>query len=387
MTEQAKSTPKATGSAKPMGLLQAKWVLVGQALSTLKLSAGDCAVLWQLCERYNEQAGAAWPSMNRLASDISRDRKTVQRSLARLEAAELVQVTERGTRTRSNRYKPIFPKVGAQASEGGGVDAPQVGAQTPPESTHEPGHQAGVNGGVPSPADAGSGGGAGATLEATPVPPSGRQFPAFWSAYPKATGVFKAEQAIESILASGQATLPDLVRGARSYAAWVQAQPWPDKAKYTKGPAKWLEGRHWLDDYAITKKQAQPDKQAATPKAGATPQATARPVGQAGRVAEILARRVETPEYLVGKLKARIRQIQAPSGGLSATAQEAFITELGRVLGSQVVRDWLGRRHTGQIRHPQPEATFQQVQELDAIVKEYGRLSRAAVKAGKGAVK
>ena len=274
MTEQAKSTPKATGSAKPMGLLQAKWVLVGQALSTPKLSAGDCAVLWQLCERYNEQAGAAWPSMTRLASDISRDRKTVQRSLARLEAAELVQVTERGTRTRSNRYKPIFPKVGAQASEGRGVDASQVGAQTPPESKHEPGYQAEVNGGAPSPADAGSGGGAGAALEATPVPPSGRQFPAFWSAYPKATGVFKAEQAIESILASGQATLPDLVRGARAYAAWVKAQPWPDKAKYTKGPANWLDARGWLDDYTITKKQAQPDKQAATPKA--PPQATGR---------------------------------------------------------------------------------------------------------------
>ncbi len=399
MTEQAKSTPKATGSAKPMGLLQAKWVLVGQALSTPRLSAGDCAVLWQLCERYNEQAGAAWPSMNRLASDISRDRKTVQRSLARLEAAELVQVTERGTRTRSNRYKPIFPKVGAQASEGGGVDAPQVGAQTPPESTHEPGHQAGVNGGVPSPADAGSGGGAGATLEATPVPPSGRQFPAFWSAYPKATGVFKAEQAIESILASGQATLPELVRGARAYAAWVQAQPWPDKAKYTKGPAKWLEGRHWLDDYAITKKQAQPDKQAATPKAGATPQTTARPVGQAGRVAEILARQREagaqirqaeqrkTPDYAVKKLKTSIRQIQAPSGGLSDALQEAFITELGQVLGSQVVRDWLDRRHLGQVQHPQPEATPQQIQELDAIVKEYARRSRAAVKASKGAAK
>jgi hypothetical protein len=260
-----------------MGLLQAKWALVGHALATPKLSAGDCAVLWQLCDRYNEQAGAAWPSMTRLASDISRDRKTVQRSLARLEAAELVQVTERGSRTRSNRYRPSFPRLGAQAPEGRGVDAPRVEALAPPESIHEPGYQAGVNGGVPSPADAGSGGGAGAALEAQPVPPSGRQFPAFWSAYPKATGVYKAEQAIESILASGQATLSDLARGARAYAAWVQAQPWADKAKYTKGPANWLAARGWLDDYPITKKQAPPDKQAATPKPGATPQATARP--------------------------------------------------------------------------------------------------------------
>lgn len=366
MTEQAKSTPKATGASKPMGLLQAKWVLVGQALSTPKLSAGDCAVLWQLCERYNEQAGAAWPSMTRLASDISRDRKTVQRSLAKLEAAKLVQVTERGTRTRSNRYKPIFPKVGAQAPEGRGVDAPQVGAHTPLEPIHEPGHKAGVNGGGPSPANAGSGGGAGVALGAPPVPPSGRQYSAFWSAYPKATGVFKAEQVIESILASGEATLADLVNGARTYAAWVQAQPWSDKSKYTKGPGNWLTERRWLDDWTITKKQAPHER------------------GEQIRQAES---RKEPNAAEVKKLKTRIRQIQAPSSGLCPVSQEAFINALGQVLGSQTVRHWLERRQLGQGRHPQPQVTPEQLQQLVVIIKEYGQRARVELKASKGAAK
>lgn len=262
MAVKAGDAPKATELAKPRGLLHAKWLLIGKALSDPGLSAADCAVLWQLCERYNEEAGAAWPSMTLLASDTGRNRKTVQRSLARLQAAALVLVTERGTRARSNRYRPALAKVGAQTPIGRGVDDPYVGARTPPESTYSPVNKP-ESRGRPSPASAGSGGGAGAS----PPPPSGRQFPQFWQEFPKATQVFRAEQLIGELVSSG-VTLPELVRGAKAYAQWVRLQPWADRDKYIAGPVGWLEKRRWLDDYKIKRTRGQADKAEAKPATG-----------------------------------------------------------------------------------------------------------------------
>jgi len=281
-------------TSKPASLLQAKWALIGTASRTADLSAGDCAVLWQICERYNEQAGAAWPSLNTLAADTQRDRRTVQRSIAKLEKAGLVAVVKHGNRTTSNRYRPEFSRasvgaptplgVGAPVSEGRGAGVAKVGAPTPLESSYEPGYEAGVNNWGPSPAVAGSGGGAGPALGAPSVPPnSGRRFPEFWAAYPKARDVFKAEQAIGALLAEG-VELVDLVRGARAYAAWVQAQPWPDKDKYTKGPANWLVARCWLDDHTVTPKREQPAKAPRSPQAPSNG-AVARKADAANRAA------------------------------------------------------------------------------------------------------
>ena len=262
---------------KPASLLQAKWALIGGAIRMPSLSAGDCAVLWQICERYNEQAGAAWPSLSGLAADTKRDRKTVQRSIVKLIGAELLAVVRHGNRTESNRYRPEFDRfkvgaptpleVGAPVSEGRGAGVPKVGAPTPLESSYEPGYETGVHSGSPAHAVAGSGGGAGPSLVAPSVPPSaGPRFLEFWAAYPKARGVFKAEQTIGALLAEGVA-LAELVRGARAYAAWVQAQPWPDKDKYTKGPTNWLAARGWLDDYTVTPRQERPTKAPRSPPA------------------------------------------------------------------------------------------------------------------------
>lgn len=260
-----------SGRATKQGsLLLAKWCLLGHALRHSQLSMADAAVLWQLCERFSEQSGAAWPSLSTLAKDSGRDRRTVQRCLARLESSGLVSILQRGGRTSSNRYRPTFeawqlgastpPHVGAPLSECRGAAVAQLGASTPPESIYEPGYEAGVSKGGPAGACAPSGGEAGAAPGGLPLSPiTGRKYPEFWAAYPKQSGVFKAEAVIRSLISNGEVEMQELVAGARAYAAWVQAQPWRDKEKYTKGPANWLEARGWLDDRTVIPKK-QPSK-------------------------------------------------------------------------------------------------------------------------------
>lgn len=371
---------------KPASLLQAKWALIGGAIRMPSLSAGDCAVLWQICERYNEQAGAAWPSLSGLAADTKRDRKTVQRSIVKLIGAELLAVVRHGNRTESNRYRPEFDRfkvgaptpleVGAPVSEGRGASVPKVGAPTPLESSYEPGYETGVHSGSPAHAVAGAGGGAGPSLVAPSVPPSVRQFPAFWSAYPKATGVFKAEQTIGALLAEGVA-LAELVRGARAYAAWVQAQPWPDKDKYTKGPTNWLAARGWLDDYTVTPRQERPTKAPRSPPAPTKAKAGTCGAAAANAVAGIgdWLPAAEKPAAM-RKLRARIMRLDWDSSALEGKDRSGMWRSAGEVLGEETVARWAAPRNT-----VHPNASTQQFQRLDAIVREYERKSRSAKKA------
>ncbi len=276
-------------TAAPL-LLLLKWHLVGQALVLPSLSAGDIAVLWQLCDRFNEQAGAAWPSLSRLAADTGRSRYNVQRSLRKLKGAGLVEVLSAGTRTASSRYRPAF-EVGtstcpqgrhAEVPTGRHAGVPEVGTPACPESIYEPDHKGGfMNEGDPVPADAGPGGAAGTTPQAaTPgTPNTGRRFPAFWTHYPKGTEVFKTENAIQGFVSTG-VPLTDIVEGARRYGTWVKAQPWGNDAKYIVGALKWVQSRRWLDDFSIAPKvpaKAPPRPASATNPAAGTKGAKSRP--------------------------------------------------------------------------------------------------------------
>ena len=123
---------------KTTGLL-AKHHLLGHCLLHPKTSKGDAAVLWYLLERYNDEAGAAWPGLGNIATNTQVDRSTVKRSITRLEAENFLTV-ERGGRAhkgapgKSNRYHPNFSlgaytplvsnnEVGAPVSDSRGVHA------------------------------------------------------------------------------------------------------------------------------------------------------------------------------------------------------------------------------------------------------------------------
>ena len=116
---------KATG-------LMAKHYLIGHCLLDPKTSKGDAAVLWYLLEQYSDDIGAAcppassaWPmpsdlpssrtGFGNIATNTRLDRKTVQRSITRLEEENYLTV-ERGAPGKSNRYHLNFT-LGAQLFE------------------------------------------------------------------------------------------------------------------------------------------------------------------------------------------------------------------------------------------------------------------------------
>ena len=91
--------------------LAEKWKLMKAVLCNPSngLSDADKAVLSQMLDRYNAEIGAACLSINTLARDTGRDKRTVMRSLKRLQESGFVLVVERGDRRgRSNKYKPVF---------------------------------------------------------------------------------------------------------------------------------------------------------------------------------------------------------------------------------------------------------------------------------------
>src|SRR5262245_30861913 len=70
------------------------------------LSGADIAVAVMLCIYTNSKSRDAWPSMERLALDTNRERSTVWRSLKRLEALKLLDITHARSRRKPNRYRP-----------------------------------------------------------------------------------------------------------------------------------------------------------------------------------------------------------------------------------------------------------------------------------------
>ena len=269
---------------KPTGLL-AKHHLIGHCLRHPKTSKGDAAVLWYLLERYNDEAGAAWPGLGNIATNAQVDRSTVQRSINRLEAENYLTV-ERGGRAykgapgKSNRYHPNFAlgarthlvsnnEVGAPVPASGGVHAHEVGAPTPPDSSYHTGYQTGDD-----KEEATASAAAGAAVVSPPpggggAPPhAGRRFEAFWQAYPPKPGARTGpvEDQIEALLAKG-ITLDAIVAGARAYAASIRAKPFHDP-KYTREPKKWLTESGWLDNYTTIKPTTPPQASAKAVKAG-----------------------------------------------------------------------------------------------------------------------
>jgi hypothetical protein len=75
------------------------------------MSGADLAIAIALSTYFNSRSREAWPSHERLASDINRNRSTVWRSLVKLERLELLDVVHGRGRRKSNRYRPRFGSV------------------------------------------------------------------------------------------------------------------------------------------------------------------------------------------------------------------------------------------------------------------------------------
>jgi DNA-binding MarR family transcriptional regulator len=74
------------------------------------MSASDKDVYLAIAQHVNNQTGIAYPGMDRIASLIGRTRRTVERSVDRLERSGLLRIVERGGgRGRSHKYRLELP--------------------------------------------------------------------------------------------------------------------------------------------------------------------------------------------------------------------------------------------------------------------------------------
>ena len=77
------------------------------------LSRLEKTILKELCNRYNEEVGCAWPSQKRLARDTGYSRASINVALNKLEAKNLIRrygtfLRETGARTSNRYFLPLF---------------------------------------------------------------------------------------------------------------------------------------------------------------------------------------------------------------------------------------------------------------------------------------
>lgn len=269
-------------------LLLKKWLLLELALNDKRLAKGDCAVNWQILDRYNPEKGVAYPSMKRLATDTGFTQRNTQRSITKLVNADYVHIIQHGNQSRTNRYRPNFSLldrvetatslhddgVETATSKGRDVEVPNVETAASLEPIYEPAYERGVNeigkksndffdATPPLPLT-------GATL-ASKEQKAKYQFQDFWAIYPKQMNVSKAETEITEALNDG-ALLDDILDGARRYAVYVKHQGWCGDHQYISQPLNWIKGKRWLDRWEVSPKskiktefeaEAQPAKKTA----------------------------------------------------------------------------------------------------------------------------
>ncbi len=299
-------------------LLLKKWLLLELALNDKRLSKGDCAVNWQILDRYNPDKGAAYPGMKRLATDTGFTQRNVQNSITRLVKTDYVAIIQHGNQTRTNRYRPNFllldrvekasslPDEGVEkaSSKGREDQFPNVENASSLKPNHEPAYERGVN-------ELGIVGfdfcKSKPPIDATPPPPltgaslaSGDpktkyQYQDFWAIYPKQMNVSKAETEITEALKDG-ALLDDILDGARRYAVYVKHQGWCGDHKYISLPHNWIKGKRWLDSWEVSPKskiktefevEAQPAKKTAVKDAPRNVKPKAKVTSKAVKVEKV----------------------------------------------------------------------------------------------------
>lgn len=223
----------------------------------------------ELAEYLNRQTGDAYPSIDTLAAALHVDRRSVQRAIEKLVACGYLEVTDRrGGRTNTSHYRPKlagepvqiaergaptppFPdaKRGASGSEKGGVRVREGRRPRRPNLLNEPTDEPKESAALRAASRAGAREAQGFSgLEAKARngldPAMAEAFASFWSTYPRKEGRRKAELAFAKILASGKATVDELIHGVVRFALAQRGQ----EQRYIPLPVNWLRDERWRDE-------------------------------------------------------------------------------------------------------------------------------------------
>lgn len=227
-----------------------KFEALAAACCDPRLSRGDLAVLAVILRHLNNQTGAAFPGVNKVAVDARLDRRSVIRGVQHLESLGFIEV-ERGAKGKSNRYRPSAPSSGVYATSDTHATSDgcvtQLVAPVSPEVV-------------------------------TPVSPELRLkqlrkseprksradaldeqgFVEFWDAYPKRVDKIDAKKIWRKLNAEDRAAaIADVKRR--------NTGEWAGKALiYILGPARYLRGRRWEDEVPPKQGSTKPPGQLAS---------------------------------------------------------------------------------------------------------------------------
>jgi len=229
-------------------------------LADSALTRMDFSVAWAVSLHFNRASHCAWAAVDEYARRCHTDRRTVQRSLRRLERTGHLASTKGGGRKRTNRYQPILTNSGAGAAvsdpENSGADAavsaperaasqPQKGGEPAPKAPQNSGTSAAqpLNNNRPLRTSDSS---ARAIARADDRAPDDLDlgFERWWPLYPKHEAQAAARREYDNIVRSSRATPAELDRGAMIYAAACDAR----EARYIASPARWLKDERWKDE-------------------------------------------------------------------------------------------------------------------------------------------
>lgn len=117
-------------------LLRESWVKV--ICKYPNLSGADVAVAVMLSTYINRNNQTAWPSIDTLAEDTNRDRRTVRRCVRRLEKLGLVDIVTGRGRHHSNRYRPKMGEHDLATLRRQGHTRNEKGVNSPPINKNTP---------------------------------------------------------------------------------------------------------------------------------------------------------------------------------------------------------------------------------------------------------
>ena len=384
----ARGRGNSTGDYPPSPLVSKHDFLLAIVARDQGLRRAPLAVLAAVLAHYNESERAAWPSFALIAAECGINLRTTKRAVAALAKRGYVEI-QSGTRTTSNRYRIPFeivqklpgraipvvangppqvvattpPQVVAQQVGGSGEPVPDVVAHRPPELSYQPGYEPGVD----------------REMDDKPgTPPEGRleapsgsppvvvtsgaeyrdQYPAFWSAYPKRLQVHATEAKLRE-MERGGAPMPDILAGARRYAAYVVINP-----KMMMNPVRWLEEQRWRDSWTITTSKSTPGRAKATttrskaatrPAAGTRTRTTARPAK-----ATTTAGKSRPQPPAKAEPKHQVVTQSAPAPALKApTAEEVAAREAARIREAQAAQRLAERSRQAEEKRAQFERDYQ----------------------------
>lgn len=295
---------------KPSGLLR-QWQAILAAVLDPALPRGGVAVLMCMADYTDKTTGLCWPALTTLARVTGLSRRYVADLVPKLVQLEYVTIPQRGTRTRSNRYKltfkgaetvmarkhataindigsdgqiatrgdaqlptgsePEIPTVVIHSSTCSDLQTHDVVIPRSLDPTHQPDHKGEADDVGLGPSSPTASAGIPAPGGASPASAkSGAENKWFWDCYPKKVYVAEADALLTELLAQG-ADKAAIEAGAIAYSKLVRAKGLAANDRYVQEPKNWLAKSRWLDDFTVV-----PPRDDAKPKPAST-KSPARP--------------------------------------------------------------------------------------------------------------